>query len=271
MGHPIFCCRSRAPRQGPKSQTELVLLPSGCSSKFQFRLFTKPHKTQPVSQVEAIDLERVANLAGANPPGIDPVDEGVSSTQPTARPPLSCARDILFRGVMSNEYNYDHGLHSHQPKENFQSGSPEWEGARDAERIRARDAEWARQRISDQGATSAPVATGSGGPGSVVALEAGILSGVALYRNWPQYLSLYSSFPRISVLWERGIAAGLVLLSVIFYVQFCSTSKLFTWGSFIIIGAFLAEWSLPWGLHLRTCLAGFLLFMMFFDRLALRS
>ena len=31
-----------------------------------------------VSQVGAIDLERVANLAGANRSGIDPVDEGVA-------------------------------------------------------------------------------------------------------------------------------------------------------------------------------------------------
>jgi hypothetical protein len=29
-------------RQRFMRQTELVLLPSGCSSKFQFRLFTKP-------------------------------------------------------------------------------------------------------------------------------------------------------------------------------------------------------------------------------------
>jgi hypothetical protein len=33
---------------------------------------------QPVSQVGAINLERVANLAGANRSGIDPVDEGIA-------------------------------------------------------------------------------------------------------------------------------------------------------------------------------------------------
>ena len=102
-------------------------------------------------------------------------------------------------------------------------------------------------------------------------LEGGILSCVALYRNWPQYLSLYSSFPRINVLWESGVAAGLVLLSAIFYLRFCRTSKLFTWGSFIIIGAILAAWSLPWGLNWKTCLAGFLVVMMLLDRRALRS
>ena len=102
-------------------------------------------------------------------------------------------------------------------------------------------------------------------------LEGGILSCVALYRNWPQYLSLYSSFPRINVLWESGVAAGLLLLSAIFYLRFCRTSKLFTWGSFIIIGALLAAWSLPWGLNWQTCLAGFLVVMMFLGRRALRS
>jgi hypothetical protein len=33
---------------------------------------------KPVGQVGAINLERVADLAGANPSSIDPVDEGVA-------------------------------------------------------------------------------------------------------------------------------------------------------------------------------------------------
>ena len=176
--------------------------------------------------------------------------------------------------------DYEDGFHSNQPKADFQSGSQEWQGAQDREMIRARQAEWDRQYSaatysSGSRATTPPTAiSGSGGgPGGgvVVTLEGGILSYAALYFNWPQYLSLYSSFPRIDVLWEYGVAAGLVLLSAIVYLRFCRTSKLFTWGSFIIIGAFLAAWSLPWGLNWQTCLAGFLVVMMFLDRRALRS
>ena len=183
--------------------------------------------------------------------------------------------------------DYDNGFYSNQSKANFQDGSQEWQGAQAAELIRARQAEWDRQREMDRarqaeldrqrpsapGATTiAPVATGSGESGGFfVTLEGGILSCVALYRNWPQYLSLYSSFPRINVLWEYGLAAGLVLLGAIFYLRFCMTSKLFTWGSFIMIGAILAAWSLPWGLNWQTCLAGFLVVIVFLDRRALRS
>jgi hypothetical protein len=175
--------------------------------------------------------------------------------------------------------DYEDGFHSNQPKADFQSGSQEWQGAQDREMIRARQAEWDRQYSAATAATyssgsrraTTSVAISSSGGGSVVTLEGGILSCVALYLNWSQYLSLYSSFPRINVLWEYGVAAGLVLLSAIFYLRFCRTSKLFTWGSFIIIGAILAAWSHPWGLNWQTCLAGFLVVMMFLDRRALRS
>jgi hypothetical protein len=168
--------------------------------------------------------------------------------------------------------DYENGFYSNQPTSNFQSGSQEWQGADAAERIRARQAEWDQQRlITPEATTRAPVATGSSVPGGVVMLEGGILACVELYRNWPQYLSLYSSFPRINVLWEYGVAAGLVLLSAKFYLRFCRTSKFFTWYSFIIVGIFLAVWSLPWGLTWQTCLAGFLAVIMFLDRRALRS
>jgi hypothetical protein len=171
--------------------------------------------------------------------------------------------------------DYGKGFYSNVPSENFQSGSQEWAGAQAAELIKRRQAEiWEDQRRHQQAELvkgRQQVATGSSGPGGVVWLEGGILSGVVLCRNWPQYLSLYSSFPRTNVLWEYGVAAGLVLLIAIFHLRFCIASKLFTWGSFIIIGAFLAAWSLPWSLNWRTCLAGFLVLMMFFDRRALRS
>jgi hypothetical protein len=179
-----------------------------------------------------------------------------------------------------SDYEYDKGLHSNQSKSNFQDGSQEWAGAQAGEMMRARQAEWDRQRAeqirgdtSARGATtSARVATGSGEAGGVVvALEGGILSCVALYRNWPQYISLYSSFPRLSVLWEYVVAAGLVLLGAIFYTRSCRTSKLLAWWSFICVGAILAAWSHPWGLNWQTCLAGFLVVMMFLDRRALRS
>jgi hypothetical protein len=190
---------------------------------------------------------------------------------------------------MSTEW--ERGFQSNQPKENFAPGSHAWQGAEENERQRragqARQAWWeqqqaseraARQRAASEQATSVRVATDSRGrpdepvelgPGAVVALEAGVLSCFALYLNWPQYLSLYSSFPQINVLWEYGVAAGLVLLSAIFYVWFCRTSTEFAWASFIVSGGFLAGWSLPWGLNWRTCLAGFLVLMMFFDRWAL--
>jgi hypothetical protein len=195
---------------------------------------------------------------------------------------------------MSSQDDYDHGLHSKQPSANFQYGSQQWEGALAAEHSRARQARWEQQQASERTAREraarereasiAQVATRSDGrpdelgpgrpevelgPGAVVALEAGILSCFALYRNWPQYLSLYSSFPQINVLWEYGVAAGLVLLSAIFYVWVCRTSTLFTWVSFIVSGGFLAGWSLPWGLNWQTCLAGFLVVIMFIDRCAL--
>jgi len=76
--------------------------------------------------------------------------------------------------------DYEDGLYSNQPKSNFQDGSQEWAGAQAAEMMRARQAEWDRQRaeqirgdISARGATtSARVATGSGeAGGGVVALE----------------------------------------------------------------------------------------------------
>jgi hypothetical protein len=192
---------------------------------------------------------------------------------------------------MSNREDWEKGFHSKQPSADFQYGSHQWEGALDAERSRARQAAneraaiairaaSAQQAASAQGAASARVATRSDGwvdetvelgPRGWATLEGGILSCVALYRNWPQYLSLYSSFPRLNVLGEYGVAAGLVLLSAIFYLLFCSASKLFTWGSFIVSGAFLAAWSRPWGLNWRTCLAGFLVLMMFLYRRALRS
>ena len=170
--------------------------------------------------------------------------------------------------------DYGKGFYSNVPSENFQSGSQEWAGAQAAERIKRREAEFwedhnRRQQQLVKGQQQ--VAAGSSGPGGVVWLEGGILSGVALYRNWPQYLSLYSSFPQTNVLWEYGVAAGSVLVIAIFYLRFCIASKLFTWGSFIVIGAFLAAWSLPWSLNWRTCLAGFLVVMMFLDRRALRS
>ena len=193
---------------------------------------------------------------------------------------------------MSTEW--ERGFQSNQPKENFAPGSHAWQGAEENERQRragqARQAWWEQQQASEraareraasaQRAASVRVSTDSGegvytgqpvelGPGAVVALEAGVLSCFALYLNWPQYLSLYSSFPQIDVLWEYGVAAGLVLLSAIFYVWFCRTSTEFAWLSFIVSGGFLAGWSLPWGLNWRTCLAGFLVLMMFFDRWAL--
>jgi hypothetical protein len=163
---------------------------------------------------------------------------------------------------MSKE-DYERGLNSQQPKENFKSGSYEWQGANDAEKARRPWQAWAP-------VATIPVTTttGSSGPGGIVALEGGILSCVALYSNWAQYHSL-----GINGLWEYGVAAGLVLLSMGLYLWFCIASKLFTWGSFIIIGALLAAWSLRWGLNLnwRTCLAGFLVVVMFLDRRALRS
>ena len=164
--------------------------------------------------------------------------------------------------------DYGKGFHSNLPKETWETGSQAWRGANAAEEARGWQKVWNSYRPAP---ATTPVATGSSGPGGIVWLEGGILSGVALYRNWPQYLSLYSSFPRINVLWEYGVAAGLVLLIAIFYLRFCIASKLFTWGSFIIIGALLAAWSLPWSLNCRTCLAGFLVVMMFLDRRALRS
>jgi hypothetical protein len=171
---------------------------------------------------------------------------------------------------------YEDGFHSDKALADLQSGSQMWQGKQDAEMIRARQAEWDRQGHASINAGSGTtqtrsVATGASGfdPEPLVLLEGGILSCVALYRNWPQYLSLYSSFPRINVLWEYGVAVGLVLLSAIFYLRFCKTSRLFTWGSFIIIGAILAAWSRPWGLTGPTCLAGFLVVVMFFNRRAL--
>jgi hypothetical protein len=188
-----------------------------------------------------------------------------------------------------SQTDWDRGFQSNQPKENFESGHAR-QGAEEAERQRASAqgrARWDQQQASEraasaQRATSAyePVELGPRvgvtppvelGPRGGVTLEGGILSCVALYRNWPQYLSLYSSFPRLNALGEYGVAAGLVLLSAIFYLLFCSASKLFTWGSFIVIGAFLAAWSRPWGLNWRTCLAGFLVVMMFLYRRALRA
>jgi hypothetical protein len=169
---------------------------------------------------------------------------------------------------MSYEEGYNNRL-----KENFKPGSLEWRGDLDRQ---AHNQRWGLgddgQKIKITQTRSDGVATGTYGKGNdaevLVLLEGGILSCVALYRNWPQYLSLYSSFPR-NDLWKYGVAAGLVLLSAIFYLRFCKTSRLFTWGSFIIIGAILAAWSRPWGLTGPTCLAGFLVVVMFFYRRAL--
>jgi hypothetical protein len=193
---------------------------------------------------------------------------------------------------MSTEW--ERGFQSNQPKENFAPGSHAWQGAEENERQRragqARQAWWEQQQASEraarqraasaQGVTTAQAATSADEPvytGQPVdwgagggLLEGGILSCVALYRTWPQYLSLYSSFPRLNGL-EEYVAAGLVLLSAICYWLFCCASGLFTWGSFIVVGALLAAWSLPWGPNWRTCLAGFLVFIMFLYRRALRS
>ena len=166
----------------------------------------------------------------------------------------------LFAERMEANSKINTGLFSPLPSSNFTVGSNAWTGATWRE---AGDLQ--RNQLSDT--SRAPA--GSSGPGGIVALEGGILSCVILDYYWPQYLSLYSSFPQVNEFWEYGFAAGLVLLSVILYVRFCRTAKWFAWGSFIIIGRVLAVWSIPWGLNWRTCIAGFLLVVMFFDRRAL--
>jgi hypothetical protein len=71
----------------------------------------QPTLLQPVSQVGAIDLERVANFAGANLSGIDPVDEGVTvdvdvlGSFPYADVPWSGAKflNCLHAGLILSE------------------------------------------------------------------------------------------------------------------------------------------------------------------------